>query len=226
MQANISLLCDRENEVEDMKEAAIETILATRVVAIVRFERYDEPVRMAQALIAGGIRVVEFTFTGENASEAIAIVHRELGDEVCVGAGTVLQPDQAEEALAAGAQFLVTPAVRPSVMEICQKHHVAGICGALTPTEALAAHEARADLIKIFPARMGGPAHIRDLLGPFPSLRLIPTGGVSAENARAYLDAGAVAVGAGGNLVSSAALARGDWDQITTAARAYTHAVQ
>ncbi len=208
-----------------MKEATIEAITTSRVVAVVRFERYDEPVRMARALLAGGIRVIEFTFTGENAAEAVAAVRRELGDEVCAGAGTVLHPDQAEDAVAAGAQFLVTPAVRPAVMAVCQKHHIAGVCGALTPTEALAAHEAGADLIKIFPARLGGPAHIRDLLGPFSWLRLIPTGGISAENARAYLDAGAVAVGAGGNLVPPAALARGDWDQITAAARAYVDAI-
>jgi 2-dehydro-3-deoxyphosphogluconate aldolase/(4S)-4-hydroxy-2-oxoglutarate aldolase len=209
-----------------MEHPAIATILATRLIAVLRADDYPAPARLARALLAGGISVMEFTFTGANVVAAIAAVRRELGDAACVGAGTVLQPAEAEAALAAGAQFLVTPVVRPAVMAICQSHGTPGICGAFTATEALAAHEAGAALIKIFPARLGGPTHIRDLLGPLPQLRFVPTGGVTLENAPAYLAAGAVAVGMGGNLISATMIARGEWEQISAAARAAVIAIQ
>jgi 2-dehydro-3-deoxyphosphogluconate aldolase / (4S)-4-hydroxy-2-oxoglutarate aldolase len=209
-----------------MTHITIDTIASTRIVAVVRFEHYEEPVQLAKALIAGGIRAIEFTFTGDNAAEAIAAVRRELDGDACVGAGTVLRPDEAEEALAAGAQFVVTPAVRPTIMAICRQKGIPGVCGALTPTEVLEASETGADLIKIFPARLGGPAHIRDLLGPFPQLRLIPTGGITLENARKYLDAGATAIGIGGNLLPAELIARRDWEQVSAAARTAVAAIK
>jgi 2-dehydro-3-deoxyphosphogluconate aldolase/(4S)-4-hydroxy-2-oxoglutarate aldolase len=205
---------------------ALETILASRIVAIVRLERYDRAVEVARALLAGGISVIEFTLTGAGANDAIAATRAVLGDAAQIGVGTVLDPAAAAAAIAAGAQFVVTPVMRPEVIAACRAHGTPILCGALTPTEALAAHEAGADMIKIFPARLGGPQYIRDILAPLPHLRLVPTGGVSPENARAYLAAGAVAVGIGGNLVSKEAVAQGDWGRITAAARACVEAVR
>jgi 2-dehydro-3-deoxyphosphogluconate aldolase/(4S)-4-hydroxy-2-oxoglutarate aldolase len=140
--------------------------------------------------------------------------------------GTVLQAEDAQSAIAAGAQFVVTPVVRPAVIGVCREQGVPSICGALTPTEVLAAHESGADMIKIFPARAVGPQYVRDLLGPLPGLRFVPTGGIDVSNARAYLDAGAAAVGIGGNLVSARVVAAGDWAQISATARAYVEAIR
>lgn len=203
----------------------LDAIVAGRVVAIVRLERYDRAVEVARALLAGGISAVEFTLTGAGANDAIAACREALGEAAQVGVGTVLRPEEARAAIGAGAQFVVTPAVRPEVIAACRERDVPVLCGALTPSEALAAHEAGAEMVKIFPARAFGPQYIKDILAPLPFLRLVPTGGVSAENARAYLDAGAAAVGIGGNLVAAGAVAAQDWGAITTAARECVNAV-
>lgn len=203
----------------------IDHILRTRIVAVVRLERYDRALAVAEALLAGGIAALEFTLTGAGALEAIAATRGALGDSAQVGVGTVLSPEAATAAIEAGAQFVVTPAVRPAVVATCRAQGVPILCGALTPTEVLAAHEAGADMIKVFPARALGPHYLRDLLAPLPGLRLVPTGGIDAGNARAYLEAGAVAVGIGGRLVAAEAVAAGDWGRITAQARACVEAV-
>lgn len=204
----------------------LDTILKTRIVAVVRLERYDHAVRVAEALLEGGISAIEFTLTGSGALEAIGKVRVALGGAAQIGVGTVLSSESAEAAISAGAQFMVTPAVRPAVIAVCQSRGVPILSGALTPTEVLTAHEAGADAIKIFPARAVGPQYLRDLLAPLPGLLLVPTGGIDAKNARAYLDAGAAAVGIGGNLVAAQAVANQDWAQITSVARACIEAVR
>ncbi|HSH78849.1 MAG TPA: bifunctional 4-hydroxy-2-oxoglutarate aldolase/2-dehydro-3-deoxy-phosphogluconate aldolase [Herpetosiphonaceae bacterium] len=204
----------------------LDSLLATRIIAVVRLERYDQAVPVAEALLQGGISAIEFTLTGSGALEAVAKVRAALGTAAQIGVGTVLAPDAAEAAISAGAEFVVTPAVRPAVIATCRAHGVPILSGALTPTEVLAAHEAGADAIKIFPARAVGPQYLRDLLAPLPGLLLVPTGGIDAGNARAYLDAGAVAVGIGGSLVSAQAVTRQDWSQITSTARACVEAIQ
>lgn len=204
----------------------VEEIQATRIVAIVRLEHYDQALEIARALLAGGISVIEFTLTGKGALQAIARAREACGESAKIGVGTVLDPRMAAEAIAAGAQFVVTPVMRVDVIEACRAAGVPIICGAFTPTEALTAHEAGAELIKIFPARLGGPQYIRDLLAPLPQLRLVPTGGVNVENAQAYREAGAVAVGIGGNLIPAQAVASGDWEQITAKARSYVEALK
>jgi 2-dehydro-3-deoxyphosphogluconate aldolase/(4S)-4-hydroxy-2-oxoglutarate aldolase len=201
------------------------SIIAGRIVAIVRLERYDRAVEVAQALLEGGITAVEFTLTGAGANEAIAACRAALGATMQIGVGTVLDDRAAAAAIGAGAQFVVTPALRPEVILACKSRAVPVLCGAFTPSEALTAHELGADMIKIFPARALGPQYIKDLLAPLPFLKLVPTGGVGPENARAYLDAGAAAVGIGGNLVASSAVAAQDWGTITATARACVAAV-
>ena len=204
--------------------SSIQSITQARIVAIVRLENYASAVEVAQALVDGGITVVEFTLTGSGALDAISACRETLGDSALIGVGTALSAADAQQAISAGAQFVVTPALRPSVIDVCKVHAVPVLCGALTPSEALQAHELGADMIKIFPARAFGPAYIKDLLAPLPMLKLVPTGGVSAENARAYLDAGAIAVGIGGTLVPASAVARRDWAQITAVAHACVQA--
>ncbi len=201
-------------------------VLATRIVAIVRLEHYDQAVPLTEALLDGGISAIEFTLTGSGALDAIAKTRAAVGARAQIGVGTVLTPDAAAAAISAGAQFVVTPAFRPAVIATCRAQSVPVLCGALTPTEVLAAHEAGADAIKIFPARSVGPQYLRDLLAPLPNLLLIPTGGIDAANARAYLDAGAVAVGIGGSLIPSQAVSEQDWAQITSAAQRCVAAIQ
>jgi 2-dehydro-3-deoxyphosphogluconate aldolase / (4S)-4-hydroxy-2-oxoglutarate aldolase len=204
----------------------LDALAAARIVAIVRLERYDRAVEIARALLAGGISAIEFTLTGAGAHDAIGAARAALGERAQIGVGSVLTAAAAQVAIDAGAQFVVTPALRPEVIAACRARGAPILCGAFTPTEALTAHEAGADMVKIFPARLGGPQYIRDILAPLPFLKLVPTGGVGPENARAYLDAGAAAVGIGGNLVSAAAVAEGDWGRIEAAARAIVEAIR
>src|SRR5215212_7863086 len=199
--------------------SAIEQVLTKKIVAIVRLENYDRAVEVARALVEGGVSVLEFTLTGKGANEAIAKVRRALGDAACVGVGSVLKPEQAHAAIESGAQFVVTPAVRKEVIAACVNRNTLVLSGGFTPTELLEAYEAGSELVKLFPAQQGGPRYLKDVLAPLPFLKLVPTGGVSPANAREYLDAGAVALGMGGNLVAKKAVAAGAFDQITVAAR-------
>ena len=206
--------------------SAIQQILEKKIVAVVRLDDYNRAVDVARALAAGGVTVLEFTLTGRGAIEAVSATRKALGDAVCVGVGTVLQSEDAEAAIDAGAQFLVTPAVRQQVIATCVKRQTLILCGGLTPTELLEAHEAGAEMVKVFPAQSGGPNFIKNVLAPMPFLKLVPTGGVSPENARDYLAAGAVAVGIGGNLVSNKLVAAEAFDQITLTAQACVDAIR
>jgi 2-dehydro-3-deoxyphosphogluconate aldolase / (4S)-4-hydroxy-2-oxoglutarate aldolase len=205
---------------------AMEQILAKKIIAVVRLEDYSRAVDVARALAAGGVTVLEFTLTGQGAIEAVTATRKALGDAVCVGVGTVLKAEDAAAAIDAGAQFEVTPAVRRQVIQTCVKRDTLILCGGQTPTELLEAYEAGAEMVKVFPARLGGPKFIKDVLAPLPFLKLVPTGGVSPENAREFLEAGAVAVGIGGNLVSNKWVVAGAFDQITEIAGACVRAAQ
>jgi 2-dehydro-3-deoxyphosphogluconate aldolase / (4S)-4-hydroxy-2-oxoglutarate aldolase len=203
-----------------------ERIIQQKIVAIVRLPDYDRAVDVARALVAGGVDVLEFTLTGRGAMEAVAATRRELGETALVGIGSVLLADQAVTAIDHGAQFIVTPALRHPVIAACVNRNVPIACGALTPTELLDAHEAGAELVKLFPARLGGPSYLKDVLAPLPFLKLVPTGGVGPENAQAYLGAGAAALGIGGNLIAADAVAAGDFARITATARECVAAVR
>lgn len=199
--------------------SVIQRILSEKIIAVVRLDDYARAVEVAQALVAGGVSVLEFTLTGAGALDAITATRRALGEAACVGVGTVLEAEEAEAAILAGAQFAVTPAVRPAVIAVCVRQAIPIACGGFTATELLTAHEAGAELVKLFPAQLGGPRYLKDILAPLPFLKIVPTGGVSPDNARDYLAAGAVAVGIGGNLVSNKLVAAGAFDQITLGAQ-------
>lgn len=207
-------------------DTRIAALAAAKIVAIVRLENYDRALEVAQALLAGGITAIEYTLTGQGAFAAINKVRTVMGDRMLIGVGTALTADDAAGAIDAGAQFVVTPTVRPNVISIAAKSNVPTACGAFTPTEALTAHEAGAAFVKIFPARTLGPGYIKDVLAPLPFLRLMPTGGIGADNLKSYLDAGAVGVGIGGSLVPAKAVANGDWQVLTDGARACVNALE
>lgn len=178
----------------------VSRIQAERVVAVLRAASPDDLLEVAGALREGGVRCLEFTLTSPGAVGMIRRVSRELGDNVLLGAGTVLNAIEAEEAMEAGAKFLVSPSLKLEVIHAAKRYGVPVMPGAFTPTEVLTAWEAGADVVKVFPCGQLGPSYLRDLHGPFPDIPLMPTGGITVENAAAYLEAGAVAVGVGGNL--------------------------
>lgn len=198
--------------------------IAGQLIAVIRLDDLSAAVPLARALAAGGVTTLEFTYTNRAAGTAIDETRAALGDEVTIGAGTILDAETARAALLAGAQFVVTPTTRPATIELCRRYTVPVICGALTPTEILTAWESGADYVKVFPASLGGPAYLKDLLAPLPQLKLIPTGGVSEANAAAFLQAGAVALAVGGELVKRDEVARRDWAALTTRARRF-HAI-
>jgi 2-dehydro-3-deoxyphosphogluconate aldolase / (4S)-4-hydroxy-2-oxoglutarate aldolase len=202
-----------------------DTILSSRLIGIIRLKQYEHTVEIVDALVAGGFKVLEFTLSGAGALQAISAARTALTQKVHIGAGTVLSASAVVEAVSAGAEFIVTPAVNLKVIEACHQFGLPIVCGAYTPTEIITAVEAGAELIKLFPARLGGPQYVRDLLAPLPDLRLVPTGGVSAENAGEYLIAGAAAVAIGGNLITSELVHERLFSEITVRAKNCVQAV-
>lgn len=188
-------------------------------IAIVRYDDLSNALRLAAALHQGGVRVIEFTLTNGDAFDAIEQVRMGMGSAMVVGAGTVICSAEARNAIAAGAQFLVTPVYRPDVLECGLECDIPVVCGALTPTEIYSAWEAGAELVKVFPASQMGPAYLRALLAPMPDLLLVPTGGVTLGNCRAFLDAGAYTVAIGSSLLRKDLLAAQDWNALSRHAR-------
>lgn len=197
----------------------VERIQQSGVVAIVRLDDYENAPQMAKALLDGGIEAVEFTYTNPEAGEAVRAVKAELKDAMLVGAGTVLDPETARAAILQGADFIVTPTVQVDTIRLCVRYSIPTVIGAFTPTEILTAWEAGASVVKVFPASVGGAQYLKDVHGPLPQVKLIPTGGVSAENAGEFIRAGAVAVALGSNLVDRETVARKDWATLTERAR-------
>ena len=196
------------------------------VIAVMRGVPADRAVETARALARGGVGAVELTADAPGAVDALGSVRAELADdEVLVGAGTVMDAATASRAANAGAEFVVAPHLDVATVETCNRYGVTVLPGVLTPTEAVRAVEAGADGVKVFPAATVGPAHLAALTGPLPQIPLVPTGGVDTENAGDYLDAGALAVGAGSALVDGDAAARGDFDAVAARAREFVAAV-
>ncbi len=200
----------------------LEVLRADRIAAVIRADVIPDPRRLADTLAAGGVRLVEFTFTTPHVLRVIAAG---VGGDAFVGAGTVLTARQANDAVDAGAQFIVTPAVLPDVADACRARGVPFMLGAFTPSEVLAASELGSSLVKVFPAGTGGPGHIKDLRGPFPHIGLVPSGGITPANARSFLDAGAVALFAGSDLASAALVEAGRYEDIRARAETFRAAV-
>ena len=202
------------------------SIKACGVVAVLRADRPDALVQVAQAIGRGGIGAVEITMTTPGALDVIGECANRLGDEILLGAGTVLDPETARAAILAGAEYIVTPTLNPDVITLCRRYDKVIIPGALTPTEILTAWECGADIVKVFPATAVGPRYFKDVKAPLPQIDLMPTGGVDLDNAGDFIRAGACAVAVGGNLVDKAAVAAGEWHVLTDTARKYVEAVR
>jgi 2-dehydro-3-deoxyphosphogluconate aldolase/(4S)-4-hydroxy-2-oxoglutarate aldolase len=208
------------------KEKDLQRIVDCGLVAIVRFDRSEELVEVAQAIKAGGVDVIEFTMTTPNALSIIAASAEEFGEEVLLGAGTVLDPETARAAILSGARYIISPTLNPRVIELCHRYGVIVVPGAFTPTEILTAWELGADMVKVFPAAAMGPGYIKDILSPLPQAKLMPVGGVSLSNVAQFIKAGATAVAAGGSLVDKKAVAERDFDRITEMARSFVMAIR
>jgi 2-dehydro-3-deoxyphosphogluconate aldolase/(4S)-4-hydroxy-2-oxoglutarate aldolase len=189
------------------------------VVAVVRLDDLSAAVELTEALLAGGITAIEFTFTNPAAGRAIEAARAAVGERGFIGAGTVLDAETARIAILSGAQYIVTPTFKSATVEACNRYGIPTVIGAFTATEMLTAWEAGASYIKVHPASLGGPRYFKDILGPLPQLRLIPSGGVSLENAAEFIRAGAVAVAMGGNLVDAKIVAVRDWVGLTARAK-------
>ncbi len=208
------------------KEEQIRAIQDSGVIAIVRFDRSEELVEVARAIQEGGVCIIEFTMTIPNALEIVESATREFGQDVLLGAGTVLDPETARAAILAGAQFIVAPTCNAQVIETCHRYSKTVIPGAFTPTEILAAWEWGADFVKVFPADFGGPEYLRAIRAPLPQIKLIPVGGVSLDNTGDFIKAGAAAVAVGSNLVKKSAIAAKRFDELTDLARQFVDAVK
>ena len=196
------------------------------IVPVVRAAAVDEATRAVEAICAGGIPIVEITMTVPDAITVIRQVARQYGEDVLLGAGTVTTAHQAEQCIAAGAEFIVSPGLSFPVLAAEQACGKLAIPGALTPTELMNAQQNGAKLIKIFPCgNVGGPKYLKSLRGPFPDASLIPTGGVNVSNAAEFIAAGAFALGVGAELVNPAALREGNLAKIEQAARELVGAV-
>lgn len=202
------------------------SIKACGVVAVLRADSPDALVQVAQAIGRGGIGAVEITMTTPGALDVIGECANRLGDEILLGAGTVLDPETARAAILAGAEYIVTPTLNPDVITLCRRYDKVIIPGALTPTEILTAWECGADIVKVFPATAVGPRYFKDVKAPLPQIDLMPTGGVDLDNAGDFIRAGACAVAVGGNLVDKAAVATGEWHVLTDTARKYVETVR
>jgi 2-dehydro-3-deoxyphosphogluconate aldolase/(4S)-4-hydroxy-2-oxoglutarate aldolase len=196
------------------------------LIAVIRASRPDEAVHVAGALLAGGIPAVELTFSTPGAAEALAEVRQRYGEEVLIGAGTIREPEQVDAAVRAGAAFLVTAHLRADLLAAMQQTGLPVAPGVFTPSEVAQALDAGAQAVKLFPASTGGPRHLRALLGPFPGLRVIPTGGIGLDDLGAWFAAGALAVGIGSELAPRELVTAGRWDEITRLAERFAAAAR
>lgn len=203
------------------KETQLRHILECGIVAVVRSPDGQQLVEVVRALADGGVTVAEITMTVPDALDVLRQVRQALGERVLLGAGTILDTETARAALLAGAEYLVAPTLNLDVIRLCQRYSKLVMPGAFTPTEILAAWEAGADIVKVFPAEVVGPAFFKAMRGPLPQVRLMPTGGVDLGTAADFLRAGACCLGLGSQLVEPRAVAERNFDRIRDLARQY-----
>lgn len=208
------------------KQEIISALANPGIVAVVRASSAAQVLPLAEALLNGGIRAVEITLTTPNAIEAISHARKHFGTDALIGVGTVLTAEIAQNAMDAGAEFVVSPITRLEIAKAAAAGGRPVMLGAFTPTEAQAAHEAGADFVKLFPADTLGPAYIRAIRAPLPHLKLVPTGGVTIENIAEFFQAGCPAVGVGSSLITREVLQKNDWPALTELAKRFIEAAR
>lgn len=212
------------------KNQVVQIVTQSRLVAIVRLDDLSMAQELVQAMLAGGIRAIEFTLTNVDTPRVVGELLQKVPQfsdgTATLGIGSVRTTDEAKKAIECGAQFLVSPVIKESILKEAAQAKLACMPGAFTPTEILTAHELGADIVKVFPAKGLGPGYISDVLAPMPFLKLMPTGGVDLQNMPAYFAAGAVAIGMGGQLLSVKAVAARDWPVIVKASLTHSQAAR
>lgn len=199
----------------------LERIIKTGIAAVIRAKSSQDLIRVADAIKAGGVDVIEVTMTTPDALKVIEETSRKYRDDVLIGAGTVLDAETCRLAILAGAEFIVGPCLDRGMIEMAHRYDKLVMPGTFTPTEILQAWQWGADLIKVFPADILGPAFFKDVLGPLPQVRLVPTGGVDLDTAADFLRAGCVALCAGGALIDQKAVAEGRFEVVTETAHKF-----
>lgn len=208
------------------RDEVLKTLCGVGIVPVVRAKSADVLVDVARALAAGGVPIIEVTMTVPGAIGGIRRLADTFGEDLLLGVGSVTEPRQVDDAVDAGAQFVVGPVLVPEVVMAARSRDVVVIPGAYTPTEIFQAHTLGADVIKVFPASVGGPEYFKALLAPMPLLKLMPTGGVDLATAGPFIRAGAVTLGVGSALVETKAIAAGDWARLTDLARRFRDEVR
>jgi len=209
------------------RQDVLRRIAEVGIIPVVRASSTEEAMQVIEAIRAGGVPVLEITMTVPRAVRVIEQVADRYGDEVVVGAGTVLDAETARACILAGATFVVSPSLNLATIEMCQRYSIVVTPGALTPTEVVTAWQAGADAVKIFPcSALGGAKYLKSLKTPLPQVEMIPTGGVSLATAAEFIEAGAFALGVGADLVDTKAIRAGQPEKVTEAARAYVAAVR
>ena len=208
------------------KVEVLNTIRETGVIAIMRAQSSDQLIAAADAIKKGGVTVIEVTMTTPGALGVIAEAKERYGSDVAFGAGSVLGPETGRAAILAGADFVVSPILNLGLIELCNRYGVATMPGCYSPTEVITGWQAGADLIKLFPASVGGPDLVKALLAPLPQVQIVPVGGVNLDTAADFIRKGAVALGVGSSLVSQKLLDSGDLDELTRRAAAFVEEVR
>lgn len=209
------------------KNAILSSIIEIGVVPIIRTKSAESAIKSIEAIYRGGIRAAEITMTVPGAIKALEQLADKFGDTMILGAGTVLDPETCRACILAGAQFIVTPALKPATIELSRRYSKPVFPGALTPTEVLTAWEAGADAVKVFPASaMGGAKYIKALKGPLPQIDMVPTGGVNLETAADFLKAGASAVAVGSELIDDKTIQEGKYEVFEERAKQYLEVIR
>ena len=207
------------------KKWVFEQVRELGLLAVLRGPSEEKTVRAVDALVAGGVKGIEITYSTPNAQSVVNTLVKKYGDEILVGMGTLTRPEHIRMALDNGAKFIVSPMFDPALTEGFVESGLLSMVGCFTPSEVFHAHSLGADVIKIFPGRLAGPSYIKDLKGPFPDIPMMPTGGVNKDNLVDWFKVGAVAVGAGSNLCPKDLVLSEQYDQITEVARDFVAAV-
>jgi 2-dehydro-3-deoxyphosphogluconate aldolase/(4S)-4-hydroxy-2-oxoglutarate aldolase len=208
------------------KLETLDTIRETGVIAIMRAQSSDQLIAAADAIKKGGVRAIEVTMTTPGALGVISEAKARYGSDVVFGAGSVLDPETGRAAILAGADFIVSPILNLRLVDLCNRYGVATMPGCYSPTEVITGWESGADLIKLFPASVGGPDLVKAILAPLPQVQIVPVGGVNLDTAADFIRKGAAALGVGSSLVSQKLLDAGDLDELTRRAAAYVEEVR
>ena len=209
------------------KTQGLQYIRSTGALLIIRLPDGDDAYHVAKAAIDGGIRALEVTYSVPGALDIITRLAKEHGDQILVGAGTVVDEPSAMAAIKAGARLLVSPHVAPGMLSVAKANDAVSVCGAFSPTEMVSALDGGADIVKYFPAEFGGPAYVKAVTAPFPNMPILPTGGVSIDNVKQWLDAGVFALGVGSFVSKAAADSKPrDYGRVAAAAREFLQAVE